>query len=277
MAASGDVEAEVERLIAIAIAELPGVAESRHVREQLAARLVAGAQKLELAARAADLFLAAACVAGDRKAIEVFDARLPTIVRPALAKLRFAESDDAEILQRVRVALLIGVDGDRPGLTRYSGRGDLRAYVRAAAVRIALKRAQRETQPGASDPGEVLALLPDAHDSPELALLKHRYRDLLGTAFASAVTALARRDRTLLRQHYVDGLSLDVLAPLHRVHRSTCARWLEAARAKILRGIRRHLFDAPGLDAGELERAVALVSSQLELSLSRHLASSDAG
>jgi RNA polymerase sigma-70 factor (ECF subfamily) len=200
--------------------------------------------------------------------------RLPTIVRPALAKLGLAPGDDDEIVQRVRVAMLARGDG-RSGLAAYSARGDLRAYLRAAAVRIALKRAQRETQPGGSDPGEVLALLPDTHDTPELALLKQRYRDLLSTAFASAVTGLARRERTLLRRHYVDGLTIDALAPLHQVHRATCARWLESARAKILNGIRRDLLDSPGVDADDLERAVALVSSQLDLSLSRHLASID--
>jgi hypothetical protein len=81
------------------------------------------------------------------------------------------------------------------------------------------------------------------------------------------------RERTLLRQHYVDGLGIDRLAPLHQVHRSTCARWIESARGKALRGVRNHLRARLGLDDAELEAAIAMVRSQLDLSLSRHLAS----
>lgn len=68
---------------------------------------------------------------------------------------------------------------------------------------------------------------------------------------------------------------MDVLGPLHQVHRSTCARWIEAARAKVLRGVRSHLRARLGLDDAELDSAIAMVRSQLDLSLSRHLASHD--
>jgi hypothetical protein len=64
-----------------------------------------------------------------------------------------------------------------------------------------------------------------------------------------------------------------VLGQLHQVHRSTCARWLEAARIKILRTARSHLRTTLGLDATALDSAIALVRSQLDLSLSRHLMS----
>lgn len=67
-------------------------------------------------------------------------------------------------------------------------------------MRIALKRLERETPPR-SDDGELLAHLPDANDSPELALLKQRCREDLRTGFAAAVAALTPRERTLLRQH----------------------------------------------------------------------------
>jgi RNA polymerase sigma-70 factor (ECF subfamily) len=266
-------DASIARLIACGAAIYPGVSEPPALRELLAARIAQGASDLE--ARAADLYLAAACVAGDPAAIALLDASLPAIVRPALARLGIAAADDDEILQRVRVALLAHDDRRRCGLTGYSGRGELRAYLRAVAVRIALKRLTRETLPPADDQSELLALLPDAQDSPELRLLKQRCREDLRAGFAAAMAGLSPRERTLLRQHYVDGLTIDLLAPLHQVHRATCARWIEAARVKILRGIRSHLRATLGLDDIDLDGAVALVSSQLDLSLSRHLASRD--
>jgi RNA polymerase sigma-70 factor, ECF subfamily len=262
---------EVARLIAHGAAGNPGIREPPALRELLATRIAKGVRELET--RAADLYLAAACVAGDPAAIAVLDARLPTIVRPSLARLGFPVSDDDEIVQRVRVALLVRNDEGVCGLAGYTGRGELRSYVRAVAVRIALKRRQRETAAPPDNQDEIIALLPDAGDSPELAQLKKRCRSELRTIFASALAALTPRERTLLRQHYVDGLTVDVLGQLHQVHRSTCARWLEAARIKILRTARSHLRTTLGLDATALDSAIALVRSQLDLSLSRHLMS----
>jgi RNA polymerase sigma-70 factor (ECF subfamily) len=263
----------IARLIALGAAEHPGVAEPPALRALLAAGIAQGGAAME--ARAGDLYLAAACVAGDEAAIARLDARLPAIVRPALARLGFPACDDDEILQRVRVALLTRDERGGCGLGGYSGRGELHAYLRSVAVRIALKRRERETAPPIADGSDALALFPDAEDSPELAVLKQRCSGDLRVAFGSAVATLSPRERTLLRQHYVDGLTVDMLGRMHGVHRSTCARWVEAARGKILRGVRNHLA-ALELDGRDLESMVELVRSQLDLSLSRHLASRDA-
>jgi len=247
-------------------AEYPTVAEPPALRHQLAIAPRA------IEARVGDLYLAAACIAGDACALAILDERLSVIIRPALAKLGVPKCDDDEILQRTRVALLAPDETGHRGLSGYTGRGELRAYIRSVAVRIALKRMQRETAPGSEDPGEMLGILPAIDDPPDIKLLKQRYRSDLRRAFAEAFSELTARERTLLRQHYVDGLSVDLLAPLHHTHRSTCARWIEAARTKVLRGVRHRLRAALGLDDDDLERAVELVRSQLELSLSRHLA-----
>jgi len=259
-----------DRLIACGAIAHPGIAEPPALRELLAACIAQGVSDLE--ARAADLYLAAACGAGDPAAIARLDANLAADLRPVFGRLGVAIADHDELVQRVRVALLVrGQDGGS-GIARYTGRGDLRAYLRAVAGRIALKRIEREAAPLAEDPDERLALLPDGNDSAELALLKQQCRDHVRAGFAAALAALSARQRTLLRQHYVDGLSIDMLAQLHRVHRSTCARWVDAARVKIVRGVRRHLRATLALDAADLETAITLVRSQLELSLARHLA-----
>jgi RNA polymerase sigma-70 factor, ECF subfamily len=243
------------------------------VAEFVAARAAAAQAATDPAARAADLYLAGACAVGDPAAIALLDAELPGIVRPALARLGVPRSDDEEIVQRVRIALFSpGPDGTR-GITGYSGRGELRSYVRAMAVRQALRRIEREEQPS-PDGDEGLALLPDRADSPELRLLKERCRAELRGAFATALAAIAPRARTLLRQHYLDGLTVDVLGRLYRVHRATAARWIDAARADVLREVRRHLRVTLELGPDALESAVALVRSQLDLSLARLLRTS---
>lgn len=215
-----------------------------------------------------DAALAAACAAGDPAAIAALDARLPEVVRPVLARVGLARSDDDEVLQRVRVALFTAAPDGQSALAAYSGRGSLRAYLRAIAVKLALKTIEREGRAG--DPvDEILAA---EGDSPELEVLKARCRGELRAGFALAIEELDERERTLLRQHHIDGLSVDVLARLHRVHRATAARWVASARASLLRGIRRHFARSVGLDRAELDSLVALVRSRLDLSLSRLLA-----
>jgi RNA polymerase sigma-70 factor (ECF subfamily) len=266
-------DATVTHLIACGAARHPGIREPPALRERIAACITQGAKDLE--ARAADLYLAAACIAGDAAAIAQLDASLPAVIRPALARLGVPVCDDDEILQSVRIELLVRDTKGACGLSGYSGRGELRAYLRSAAVRIALRRLAREAPRHPVEDSDVLAWLPDASDSPELALLKQRCSDDLRVGFANALAALTRRERTLLRQHYIDGLTVDLLGPFYQVHRSTCARWIDAARTKVLRGVRNHLRVTLGLDGTELDRAIALVRSQLDLSLSRHLASQE--
>lgn len=259
--------ADEDRLIADGVAAHPGIASTAAIRAFVVARAETALAAHEPAVRAADLYLAGACAAGDLAAIATLDAMLPALVRPLLARLRLPASDDDEIIQRVRIALL---SPENPGIARYSGRGDLRAYVRAIAAKLALKRREREHGPPASD--DPLELVPDVNDSPAMRVLKERCRGDLRAAFAIALGELDPRERTLLRQHYLDGLGIDALAPLHRVHRATCARWIEAAREKILRRVKSHLRDVLDLPAGDLDSAIVLVQSQLDLSLSRHLA-----
>jgi RNA polymerase sigma-70 factor (ECF subfamily) len=103
----------------------------------------------------------------------------------------------------------------------------------------------------------------------ELALLKGRDRDHVRAALEATILALPARERTLLRMHHVDGYTLDRLATIHHVHRATVARWLAAARAQIVEGVRDRLGAALRLSPAEIDRLVADVDSQLELSLSR--------
>jgi RNA polymerase sigma-70 factor (ECF subfamily) len=68
-------------------------------------------------------------------------------------------------------------------------------------------------------------------------------------------------------------LTVDILGRLHGVHRATAARWVEAARASVVRAVRRHLRGTLGLGASELDSIVGLVKSGLDVSLTRLLAS----
>lgn len=263
--------AAIDTVIAVGRAAYPAIVATEGLRTLIAQH--ADTTVAAGDARAADLYLAMACACGDAAAIAYLDATLRSIIKPALARLGAAVSDDDEIVQRVRVALFTSTSERKAGIAGYSGRGELRSYIRAVAAKLALKRLEREELPSPDDDSDTLALLPSDGDTPELRLLKERYRGDLREAFAAAIASLEPRDRTLLRQHYVDALSLDALAALHGVHRATCARWIASARDDIMSNLRRGLRAALGIEPREIESAIELVRSQLDLSLSRHLRS----
>jgi RNA polymerase sigma-70 factor (ECF subfamily) len=151
----------------------------------------------------------------------------------------------------------------------YAGRGLLTSWVRVAATRAALDllraggaRPRTDVEPDDLAPGR---------ESPELEYLKERYRPQFKAAFQTALENLDGEQRTILRMHIVEGLNIDEIGVLFRVHRSTIARWIAAARVNILDEARRQLQRELGLDAAEFESLAGVVRSQLSLSLSKIL------
>src|SRR5439155_27001611 len=87
-----------------------------------------------------------------------------------------------------------------------------------------------------------------ADPDPETALLRARYASAANEALREAFASLDARERNLLRQHFVDRLSIDDLGPLYGVHRATVARWLERAREALEARTRKLLMER--LDVG---------------------------
>ena len=82
------------------------------------------------------------------------------------------------------------------------------------------------------------------------------------------------RERTLLKQQIVDGLGIDELGALYEVHRATAARWVAAAREKLLLRTRRAFMVRVRISSDECESIMRMVRSQLDVSLHRRLAAS---
>ncbi|HEU4535220.1 MAG TPA: hypothetical protein VFS00_13925, partial [Polyangiaceae bacterium] len=169
--------------------------------------------------------------------------------------------------------------GGAPGPPRvadFSGRGAIGAWARVVAVRqaVVLLRRQRRELP-VEDDELARKLEPDA--GPELGHLKERYRDEFKAAFAEALGALSGAERALLRQHALDGLSIDKLAALYKIHRATAARRVEAARRAALEQTRRALGRRLRLEADELDSVMRLIESRLDVTLSPLLSEPDEG
>ncbi len=86
-----------------------------------------------------------------------------------------------------------------------------------------------------------------------------------------ALGDLSHRQRNVLRQHTVFGVTIDGLAVMYRVHRATAARWLDGAREALLAGTRRELMARLHLSPGTLDSIMRLIESQIEISVRRLL------
>ncbi len=216
----------------------------------------------------ADLFLAAGCAAGHQAALEIFE-RLLSEVRPAIHGIVAAHEID-EVVQTLRVHLMVGGEDRRPRIGDYSGRGPLRAFLRIALVRAALS-ARRASRAAPVDE-EAWLSLPALTLEPDLVALHRRCAPAFRAALEEAIGRLIPRERTLLRQHIMDGLSGADLARLYRVHRATALRWIAEIKGKLVIEVRSELASRLALGEQDLDSLVRSLRSQFALSVERVLA-----
>ena len=217
----------------------------------------------------ADHYLAFACAAGDPAALVACDAMLVREAGFAADGARVHASLRDEAVQVVRTQLL-APRGDRPpAIGDYAGRGLLRSWLRVCVSRelVRLAKAQQRSEPLE----EHLVADQGFGDDPVLEELKARYRSELADAFRTALTELPPRDRTLLRYQLIDGLTIDDIGSIYRVHRATAARWLAKIRDDLVGRTRTLMAEALGVDTAEAASIVRLVQSQLDVSVVRHL------
>jgi RNA polymerase sigma-70 factor (ECF subfamily) len=218
-----------------------------------------------------DLYLTAACAAGDGGALRAFDAAFSRELDIVLARLGVERTVGDEVRQVLRTKLFVPEPGAPPKIASYSGRGDLRSWVRAAAVRTAID-VVRGTHRERPVPEVAFEDLPAAADDPELAYLKELYRAEFKDAFAAALASLKSRDRTVLRYKLIDGFGLDQIAAVYGVHRATVARWLAITREELLAHTRRALRARLAVGDPELDSIMRLIDSQLDVSIGGELA-----
>jgi RNA polymerase sigma-70 factor (ECF subfamily) len=208
-----------------------------------------------------DLFLARACLDSQPAALAAFEASFLARLEPHLRRYDPSTEFADEVRQILRERLFVWVDGAPPRIAGYSGRGALGAWVRVAAVRVALRLSTQRR----AHRSEVDAIVgPD----PELDYLRARYQGAFARALGDALGGLEPAERNLLRLHFVEGLTIDGLAPIYRIHRTTAARRLADARERLLAATRERLRDTLGISSRELDSLIALVRSWIEINLS---------
>ncbi len=216
---------------------------------------------------AGDLLLAFACARGDAVALRIVEREY--LGEPEALLPKRHQHEAAEIVQLLRERVLVS-EGSAPArIEAYTGRGPLQAWLRVAAVRVALNLQRKSRREVPLD--EDGSLAERAGQDLELVDLKRRYEREFRAAFSAGLRALAPRDRLLLRQHYIDGLGMAAIAGVHRVHRITIVRWMETARTALARETRRELGTRLRVDRRELESILRLVESRMDMSIQAFL------
>ena len=226
--------------------------------------------------RPADVYLACACARQVPGAINAFDRDYMREVDIALSRMRIGPPRLNDIKQLVRQRLFVG--GGTAGaptsagkIAEYGGRGDLRRWVRSVAVRTCLNDLRKGKREVLVDDDHLIAQHAIQQDDPEVEYMKRTYSAEFKAAFADALAQLGAREQTLLRYHHVDGLNIDEIGAIYRVHRVTAFRWLEKAKELLVRSTLETLRARLKLPASELDSVLRMIRSQIHLSLIRHL------
>jgi RNA polymerase sigma-70 factor, ECF subfamily len=108
---------------------------------------------------------------------------------------------------------------------------------------------------------------------PELARLRAHYGDQFKQAFGDAFASLSKRDRTILRHRFADGLDIDAIGAIYGVHRSTAARWLHQIRVRLREETFANLAALLAVSIDELSSVLRFIGSELDAGISMALRS----
>lgn len=217
----------------------------------------------------AEIALVGACADGDAQAVAVFERAYMTAASASLKRLRVSAAESDEVLQRVRLKLLVPErTGELPAIAAYAGSGKLKSFVRVVATReaVSLLRTKRPNEAGSELEG-----LAASFDDPALKELAQRSREAMKRGFETAVAELSSRDRNILRLHFLDGVELNAIARLYSVHRVTASRWLSDIRESLLEKVRDHVQRELALTDSDVASVVRLAREDLDASVERIL------
>ncbi len=227
--------------------------------EALAKRVADHADPVtEAEARAVeDLYLGVACGTGAPGAVSAFARAHEPGLRAIHGRFSAGVSFD-DFRQTLYEKLFTG---ERARIRSYAARGSLQAWVKIVATRLLSDlRVPAETD---YDTVLVSTIMPP--DDFANTLVKQQLRPAVKLAIQQSMQALSARQRVLLRERFIHGLSLAELARLHRVHRVTVSKQLAKARAAVRSTLQERLADTLGSDAGQIDSILRLCVSQLDV------------
>lgn len=203
-------------------------------------------------AHGAEVVLVGAVLAGARAALQVFEAEYLAPLATSLGQ-RWARDLVEDALQSLRERLVVGPS---PALLEWPARDRLGSWLRVCALREVLRAAHARPTPtppsgAVSGGGELL----------------HRHREALERALRDAVQQLGATERGILKLHLIEQVSVEAIAALHGVSRSTMTRWLATARASLAEAMRAEGRARLAVGDQTLDSLARPLIAQLEVSL----------
>jgi RNA polymerase sigma-70 factor (ECF subfamily) len=210
-----------------------------------------------------DLYLACAAGNGSRAAVrmieERFIARLPARIR----RLGAASENVGDILQTVRERLF---SGEVPRIRAYNGSGPLEQWIKVVAIRTAIDLHRSEKAIPRTEAAWLETVARPDGDASAL-MMKVEYKREMEAAIRELVPQLSARDRSVLRLHVVEGVSIEKIAASYGVHRVTVARWVWTAGETLMDSLRARFREKFGIVPGEFDSLARLARSQLSVDL----------
>lgn len=159
-------------------------------------------------------------------------------------------------------------EGSGPAIDGYQGRGSLAGWLKVAAVRAAHRVLRgRDTEPSIiarhEPTSDLIAHSRALWSEQERAVLDAEGARAFRLAFREVVESLAPDERSALRLHYADRLSIDALAELWGLHRATAARRVAKLRQRIRTEVLQRLQHEFGASPSSVGRWVRRMQSQL--------------
>ncbi|MEM6292969.1 MAG: helix-turn-helix domain-containing protein [Myxococcota bacterium] len=210
-----------------------------------------------------DVMLAAACLAGHRAALSVFEREVLGGVGPAIARIDRRHDLADEVRQLLRTRLLVGPP---PRLFAYKARGPLASWVKVAAIRTAVDLGRKEQVQAKVADALGRRLVEVAADAPDVAVLRSSQHQAFSAALRAACADVSPRDRAVLKMQFLDGVGIDRIAAAYDVHRSTAARWVHRATEALQRCAAKRLGAASQLRPSEVQSLGRVLQSQLSVS-----------
>jgi len=215
-----------------------------------------------------DLYLACAAGAGDHAAVRLIDERFIARLPARIRRLGSPRDKVSDVLQSVRERLFLG---DVPRIRAYNGAGPLEQWIKVVAIRTAIDLHRSDQSIPRVEGAWLETVAPRDADLSAL-VMKVEYKRELEAAIRELVPQLSARDRSVLRLHVVEGVSIEKIAASYGVHRVTVARWVWTAGEILLDGLRARFRTKFGIVPSEFDSMARMAKSQLSIDLAGLLA-----
>lgn len=206
------------------------------------------------------VYVSEALATGNTQAIAWVRSEIRRILRSA-KNISVSRHDDVEaaVVERLIV---------NKKVSQYRGAASLTSWLRVITVRTAFELFPPTQEPHAQEfESMVFSNLNVSQKSADSRVLQNQVGETLSSAMSSAALALTAKERTLLRLHFLEGMTLDELARTYNSHSSTVSRWLADAKEHFLTVVRDEIGKRTGMGRLAVDSLVRTMHGKLDISL----------